>query len=76
MPLDQSKKGMNFCMKIRYFDNAATTRVKEDVLKEMFPYFSEQYGNASSLYKLGRMSKKAIEEARRRVAELINRKTK
>lgn len=76
MPLEQSKKGMNFCMKIRYFDNAATTRVKEDVLKEMFPYFSEQYGNSSSLYKLGRMSKKAIEEARRRVAELINRKAK
>lgn len=63
-------------MKIRYFDNAATTRVKEEVLKEMFPYFSEQYGNASSLYKLGRMSKKAIEEARRKVSELINRKAK
>lgn len=62
-------------MNIRYFDNAATTRVKEDVLKEMFPYFCEQYGNPSSLYGLGRRSKKAVEEARRKVAELINRKT-
>ena len=35
-------------MKIRYFDNAATTRVKDEVLNEMLPYFSEQYGNPSS----------------------------
>lgn len=63
-------------MKIRYFDNAATTRVKDEVLKEMFPYFGEQYGNPSSLYGLGRISKRVIEEARRRVANLIHRKTK
>ncbi len=63
-------------MKIRYFDNAATTRVKDEVLKEMFPYFGERYGNPSSLYGLGRISRKAIEEARRRVANLIHRKTK
>ena len=59
-------------MKIRYFDNAATTRVKEEVLKEMLPYFSEKYGNPSSLYSIGRASKKAVEEARRKVADLIN----
>lgn len=59
-------------MQIRYFDNAATTRVKEEVLKEMFPFFNEQYGNPSSLYQLGRISKKAIEEARKKVAYLIN----
>ena len=58
-------------MKIRYFDNAATTRVKEEVLQEMLPYFSEKYGNASSLYSIGRISKKAIEEARKKVANLI-----
>ncbi len=58
-------------MKIRYFDNAATTRVKDEVLQEMLPYFSEKYGNASSLYSIGRMSKKAIEEARKKVANLI-----
>ncbi len=58
-------------MKIRYFDNAATTRVKEEVMQEMLPYFSEKYGNASSLYSIGRISKKAIEEARKKVANLI-----
>lgn len=59
-------------MKVRYFDNAATTRVKEEVLKEMLPYFNEKYGNPSSLYSIGRISKKAIEEARKKVASLIN----
>ena len=59
-------------MKIRYFDNAATTRTKEEVLKEMLPYFNEKYGNPSSLYSIGRASKKAIDESRRKVANLIN----
>ena len=59
-------------MEIRYFDNAATTKVKEEVLKEMFPYFSVEYGNPSSMYSIGRSAKKAIENARKKVAELIN----
>ena len=62
-------------MDIKYFDNAATTRVKEEVLNEMIPYFSIQYGNPSSLYSIGRYNKRAIEKARRQVAELINCKT-
>lgn len=63
-------------MKIRYFDHAATTAVKEEVLKEMLPYFSVQYGNCSSIYSIGRRSKRAIEEARQRVAKAINSKSK
>ena len=59
-------------MEVRYFDNSATTRIKEDVLTEMFPYLSREYGNPSSLYSIGRKSKRAIEEARKRVASLIN----
>lgn len=59
-------------MKIRYFDNAATTKVKKEVMDKMFPYFVESYGNPSSLYTLGRSAKKRIEEARREVADLIN----
>ena len=59
-------------MKIRYFDNAATTKVKEEVLKEMLPYFKDMYGNPSSLYSIGRASKKAIDEARKKVSKLIN----
>ncbi len=59
-------------MELKYFDNAATTRVKKEVLEEMLPYFHEKYGNPSSLYSIGRASKKAIEEARKKVANLIN----
>ena len=59
-------------MKIRYFDNAATTKVKEEVLEEMLPFLKENYGNASSLYSIGRSAKKAIETARKKVANLIN----
>lgn len=63
-------------MKIRYFDHAATTPVKEDVLKEMLPYFTIEYGNCSSIYSLGRSSKKAIEISRERIAKAINAKPK
>ena len=56
----------------KYFDNAATTRTKEEVIKEMIPYFKTEFGNPSSMYTLGRKSKMAITEARKQVAELIN----
>lgn len=59
-------------MKMRYFDHAATTKVKKEVLDKMFPYFVEQYGNPSSLYKLGRIARVGVEEARKNVANLIN----
>ena len=59
-------------MKIRYFDNAATTRVKEEVLEEMLPYLKEEFGNPSSMYTIGRGARRAVEEARVRVARLIN----
>lgn len=61
-------------MKIRYFDHAATTAVAEEVKDEMLPYFTENYGNASALYDLGKKSKEAINIARRRVAGAINAK--
>ena len=59
-------------MNIRYFDNAATTKVKDEVINSMIPYFGIEYGNPSSMYGIGRSAKRAIEEARRNVAELIN----
>lgn len=55
-----------------YMDNAATTQVSERVLEGMVPYLREHYGNPSSIYKLGQESKKAIEEAREKVAKAIN----
>lgn len=63
---------MNLIMEIRYFDHAATTMVNPAVLEEMLPYLKEKYGNPSSLYTLGREAKRAIEEARKRVADILN----
>lgn len=59
-----------------YMDNSATTPVKEEVLKEMLPYFSEKYGNPSSIYSLGNESKVAIEKAREQVAKALGAKSK
>ncbi|MBC7081539.1 MAG: cysteine desulfurase NifS [Thermoplasmatales archaeon] len=59
-------------MKKIYLDHAATTPVDEEVIEEMLPFFNEKFGNASSLHSWGREGKKAIEEARERVAKLIN----
>ena len=61
---------------IIYLDHAATTGVKEEVLKEMLPFFSIEYGNPSSLYTIGRKAKRAMEQARERVARAINAKPK
>lgn len=55
-----------------YFDNAATTKIKPEVLSEMMPYLREEYGNPSSLYGIGRSAKRAIDTAREKVAKLIN----
>ena len=59
-------------MKSMYFDNAATTRLDDEVLQEMLPYLKENYGNASSIYKLGRESRKAVEESRERISKVLN----
>ncbi len=59
-----------------YADNAATTRVDPRVLDKMLPYFSEHYGNASTLYKLGQQSHAAMEEARAHVASVIGAQPK
>ena len=55
-----------------YLDNAASTQIHEDVLESMLPYLKEQYGNASSIHRYGRLAKKAIEKARKQIALLIN----
>ena len=55
-----------------YFDNSATTRVKPEVLEAMMPYLKLEYGNPSSMYTIGRSAKRAIENARINVANLIN----
>ncbi|MGD2294263.1 MAG: IscS subfamily cysteine desulfurase [Candidatus Aminicenantes bacterium] len=55
-----------------YLDNNATTRMADDVCKAMLPYLKDLHGNPSSIHTAGRESFEAVEEARRRVAKLIN----
>jgi cysteine desulfurase len=54
-----------------YFDHAATTYVKPEVFEAMKPYFVQEYGNASSIYSIGRSNRKAVEDARSSVAKSI-----
>ena len=54
-----------------YLDNAASTAVHPEVVKEMMPYFDSQYGNPSSIHQFGRKAKSAIQKARKQVAALI-----
>lgn len=63
---------MKFILKTIYLDHSATTAVKREVLNEMIPYFNIEYGNASSIYSIGRTAKRAIEHARGQVAQTIN----
>ena len=57
--------------KLIYLDNAATTKVHPQVLEAMMPYFSEEYGNPSSIYSFAGKSKKAVEDARQTVADFL-----
>lgn len=55
-----------------YLDHAASTPIADKVLDEMMPYLKENYGNPSSIHRFGRVATKAIDVARKRIAELIN----
>lgn len=54
-----------------FFDNASTTRIDDQVFKEMESYFRENYGNPSSLHDFGELAKSAVESARKKVANLV-----
>ncbi|MBM3906114.1 MAG: cysteine desulfurase [Thaumarchaeota archaeon] len=54
-----------------YLDHAASTPIADSVLQEMMPYLKENYGNPSSIHRFGRLTIKAIDSARKRVAELV-----
>ncbi|MCZ7383729.1 MAG: cysteine desulfurase NifS [Candidatus Methanoperedens sp.] len=57
-----------------YMDHSATTPVEHAVVEAMLPYFSEKFGNPSSLYTIGRQARRAIEDSRQKVADLIGAK--
>lgn len=59
-------------MKKIYLDNNATTPLDPEVLEEMLPYLKEEFGNPSSIHLFGRNARKAVDEARDRVASLLN----
>ena len=60
--------------KFIYLDNSATTYTDPEVLKEMTPYFTEVFGNASSQHFCGRLASKAVDEAREKIAKAIGAK--
>ena len=60
--------------KVIYLDNAATTKTSPEVVEAMLPYFSELYGNPSSIYALASESKNAVTKAREEIAEVLHAK--
>lgn len=56
---------------IIYMDNAATTATRPEVLEAMLPYFTEHYGNPSSIHSVGRDARRAVEKARAQVAAAL-----
>ena len=61
--------------RVIYLDNAATTKTAPEVVSAMLPYFTEHFGNPSSIYSLGSQSKKAVTESRETIAEVLGCKT-
>ena len=59
-------------MKKVYMDNNATTRTRPEVVQAMLPYFSEIYGNASSIHQFGRSARTAVDQARQSIVSLLN----
>ncbi|MFL2664912.1 MAG: cysteine desulfurase family protein [Dehalococcoidia bacterium] len=62
----------DFITENNYLDHAATTYVREEVLEKMLPFFTEKFGNPSSLYDIAQESKNAIEESREICAQILN----
>lgn len=59
-------------MNIIYLDNNATTKTDEEVVKAMMPYLLDNYGNPSSIYKIGRENKRKVEDSREKIAKILN----
>ncbi len=55
-----------------YLDHAATTKTDQKVVEAMLPYFTEKYGNASSIHQFGQEAREAVERSRETIAKFIN----
>src|SRR5574337_1357930 len=70
--IDIAKPASNMQVDTRiYFDNAATTPLDKEVLDAMMPYFTDHFGNPSSIYSYGRETRLAVENARKTVARIL-----
>jgi len=70
--LDNTGKGVLEMERRVYMDHAATTYIKQEVMEEMMPYFTEKFGNPSSVHSFGREARKAVDMARDRTAKALN----
>ncbi len=72
--LDKKRGSQKMSMsgKVIYLDHSATTPVREEVLQAMLPYFSESFGNPSSIYTLAQESRKAVDDARETISHLLS----
>lgn len=70
----QFRKKKEVDLMVKYFDNAATTKIDKRVLEAMLPYLEDNYGNPSSIYSIGKIAREAITIARMQIAEAINAK--
>jgi cysteine desulfurase len=68
-----NREGVSVTVKDKaiYMDNSATTPVRKEVVEEMLPYMTENFGNPSSIYEIGKISKHAIDKARKKVADAL-----
>lgn len=71
LPHEQFEDRRGYLSMSVYLDNSATTRVREEVLEAMQPYLCDKWGNPSSIHKLGRQARAAVDTARQQVADLI-----
>ena len=72
---DRDRRKVYILNKVIYLDNAATTKTAPEVVEAMLPYFTEYFGNPSSIYSLGAASKKAVTESREFIAQTLGCKT-
>ena len=73
--IDRKRGIIKMEKKFIYLDNAATTRTKPEVVEAMLPYFTEKFGNPSSVYEFAGQNKSAVTNAKEMIAKALNAQT-